>query len=73
MKRDSMAFTATSSALAAVRTVCNTQFALRTEISWAFFASFEISRDERAACAAATRAVVWADVAFKRAKQKKKS
>lgn len=71
MKSDSIALTATSSALAAVRTVFSTQLALLTDISWAFRASLAISKDERAACAAATNALVWAEVAFNNAKCRK--
>ena len=59
-----MALTATSSAFDATLMVFKAHRALLTEMSWAFWASSEISREERAASAAATRAVVWADVAF---------
>ena len=62
-----MALTATSSALAATLMVCNAHIALLTEMSWAFWASLEISREDRAASAAATSAVVWAEVAFNKA------
>lgn len=62
-----MAFTATSSAFAATLMVFSAQSALFTEMSWAFWASSEISKEERAASAAATSAVVWADVAFNKA------
>ena len=47
--------------------VFSAQSALFTEMSWAFWASSEISKEERAASAAATSAVVWADVAFNKA------
>lgn len=62
-----MAFTATSSAFAATLIVFNAHSALLTEMSCAFWASSEISKDERAAWAAATSAVVWAEVACNRA------
>lgn len=62
-----MAFTATSSAFAATLMVFSAHSALFTEMSWAFWASSEISKEERAASAAATSAVVWADVAFNKA------
>lgn len=68
-----MAFTATSSAFAATLMVFKAHNALLTEMSWAFSASSEISREERAASAAATSAVVWADVACNRAIGKKLS
>lgn len=62
-----MALTATSSALAATLMVFRAHKALFTEMSWAFWASSDISKDERAASAAATSAVVCAEVAFNRA------
>lgn len=64
-----MALTATSSAFAATLMVCKAHNALLTEMSWAFCASSEISREERAASAAATSEVVWADVACSNAKE----